>query len=223
MTATPAGGSTRKGAGVLPKDPWSRWALALLLVSALAAVLSLFYPWWELRTWNSAGAGGTSLSDGQWCSFDRGQGGCHPYIGGAYASLMPASLAASMLYLEVLQVLAVVAFLLATATFAFPRIRARLPQVPAAAAAVGMLSAWAAVVYTRTAIPGTEAVYILYPSTGFSGAYWSESSFYTMAAWGAGNAWFLLFLAGGTGLLALLAQRAGARSERRSRAVKLRV
>lgn len=217
MVATPAARAARKRVEVVPRDPWGRWVLALVLVSALAAVLSLGFPWWELRTYNSAGAGGTSLWDGQWCWFDRGQGGCHLYAGDAYEALMPASLAANMLYLEVLQVAAGVSFVSAAATYAVPRIRARALRVPAALGLLATGLASAAVVYARIAIPGTEADIILWPSVGFAGAHQSSSSFYTSVAWGAGGAWFLLFLAAGTGLLALLAMRAAARSTRRSR------
>jgi hypothetical protein len=89
------------------------------------------------------------------------------------------------------------------------------------AALVGTLLAWVAVAYAWVSIPGTEPFPGLPWGSGFTWVTWSMSGEFFVSGQiaGAGNAWFLLLLAAGTGVEALLAMRAAARRSRRSRVV----
>ena len=205
----------------VPMDPWGRWVRLLLPVAAGAAVLSLFFPWWAIR---SMDGDRMTLWDGQWCvtTVQRfvgfpGRESCYPYSGAAASSSFPAGPASTLVLLEVLQLVTVVAFLLAAATYLLPRIRARARLVPAASALVGTVLAWVAVVDAWFAIPGGASQAFgatgITTFTGEFGAFYGTYGY----AWGAEGAWFLLLLAGGLGILALLALRAGARSTRSSR------
>ncbi|HYM40317.1 MAG TPA: hypothetical protein VEY12_09295 [Thermoplasmata archaeon] len=185
----------------------------------MAAVLSPFFPWWEFRSYDFMGSESTVYWNGQWCWPDGGPGHCYPYAGPTLGPPPPAGLAESMLLLEVLQIATTIAFVLAAATFAFPQIRARAVRIPGAAAFLGMVLAWAAVVIAWFELPGTTEGLPVFPGhASFTGFYGSSGSFSSSGyAWGAGNAWLLLLLAAGTAILALDALLAFVRNASRSR------
>ncbi len=222
MTMPPSGGATdaEDRTPLVPADPWGRWALALVLATAGTAVLSVFFPWWAIR---SEDGSRLALWGGQSCLTSPSSGtSCTPYSGTAYLSPLPA-LASTLGLLEVLQLVAVVAFILAAATYPLPRIRARARLVPAAAALVGTAFAWVAVVDAWFAIPAADS--LPFGATGittFAGEYGSFYGSYGYA-WGADGAWFLLLLVGGLGILTLLALRAAVRETRASRSASPRV
>ena len=220
MAASSAVPEAGTRAARVPTDPWSRWVRALLLVTAGAAVLSLFFPWWAIR---SEDGDRLALWGGQWCLTIVSSGtSCYPYSGAASSPSFPAALASRLVLLEVLQIVAVVAFVLAAATYLLPRMRARRLRLPAAAALVGTALAWAAVVDAWFAIPGPDLPFGapgIATFTGEFGAFYGGYGY----AWGADGAWFLLLLAGGVGILALAALRAAVRSAQPSRVVPSRV
>ncbi len=227
MVATGGGSEAETGATRRPTHVWHRWVQALLLVTTGAAALSLFFPWWSIR---SMDGDRMALWDGQWCvtTVQRFVGfptttSCYPYSGAAASPSFPAGPASALVLLEVLQLVTVVAFLLAAATYLLPRTRARARLVPVAAAIVGTSLAWVAVVDAWFAIPGDAALAFgvtgIMTFTGEYGAVYGSGPFYSAYgyAWGADGAWFLLLLVGGLGILTLLAMRVAVRGTRPSR------
>ena len=86
--------------------------------------------------------------------------------------------------------------------------RSRARKLIAAAFLVGTILAAAAVADAVFVLPGLEP-FLLDPAAGFRGA---TIRYGVNFAWGPAAAWYLLFLAAGTGLLGLVAIRAAFRS-----------
>ncbi len=194
--------------------PWGRWALALIAVATISTAAAFLLPWWEVR-----GTDGTSstLYYGAWCntiSTGRyaGPSECFPYSG-LPGIPFPGDFVFAMLVLRVVVTAGAVSLAIGMVGFAVPRVRARAPGFIAAAVFVGTALTALAVADAVLTIPGLEPFLLDWEASGFSGG---TIRYNVNFAWGPAAAWYLLFLAAGTGLLGLIAMRAAFQSPRRT-------
>ena len=196
-------GSRGRGLG-----PWGRWALGLFAVATISTASAFVLPWWEVR-----GTDGSSstLYYGNWCNaIDTGRyagSECFAYTESPPIPL-PGTLVSALFALNLLVAASVLSLAIGTAGFAVPRVRSRARKLIAAAFLVGTILAAAAVADAVFVLPGLEP-FLLDPAAGFRGV---TIRYGVNFAWGPAAAWYLLFLAAGTGLLGLVAIRAAFRS-----------
>ncbi len=197
-----------RGAHGRALGPWGRWALGLFAVATISTASAFVLPWWEVR-----GTDGSSstLYYGSWCNaIDTGRyagSECFAYTESPPIPL-PGTLVSALFALDLLVAASVLSLAIGTAGFAVPRVRARARRLIAAAFLVGTILAAAAVADAVITLPGLEP-FLLDPASGFRGVGFRYSVNY---AWGPAAAWYLLFLAAGTGLLGLIAIRGAFRS-----------
>src|SRR5437667_10547517 len=196
-------GSRGRGLG-----PWSRWALGLFAVATISTASAFVLPWWEVR-----GTDGSSstLYYGNWCNaIDTGRyagSECFAYTESPPIPL-PGTLVSALFALDLLVAASVLSLAIGTAGFAVPRVRARARKLIAAAFLVGTILAAAAVADAVITLPGLEP-FLLDPASGFRGG---TIRYGVNFAWGPAAAWYLLFLAAGSGLVCRVAIRAAFRS-----------
>ena len=208
MSAGQDGDAVIRGSRGRGLGPWGRWALGLFAEATISTASAFVLPWWEVR-----GTDGSSstLYYGNWCNaIDTGRyagSECFAYTESPPIPL-PGTLVSALFALDLLVAASVLSLAIGTAGFAVPRVRARARKLIAAAFLVGTILAAAAVADAVITLPGLEP-FLLDPASGFRGVGFRYSVNY---AWGPAAAWYLLFLAAGTGLLGLIAIRGAFRS-----------